>query len=298
MRARIEHFRYPTPSSRNSTGEPRIVMDKYTRDERPPFRLRVFLPEFTHLNPLALPWDVLRRDPDKFPQWQIAKISSARTVVGLDYQNTLGQVERIYIKRSILLGRVKQVLSRFRSSKEWREFQHADEFGRAGITVPDPVYYSEAVIESQPVVFYATRALSSNWKEVKCFFKATRHFGEEWRSLARYTRTLHARGILHGDYRGDHIYFDPARLADGGDKAWCLIDLDGSRADHLITEKDRFRALAQLTESLLTSGIEMDNVAEFLDLYDPDGKYHLDAERIYNYTIEKVRNKAPHPGMT
>lgn len=275
-----------------------MVMEKYTRDERPPFKMRVFLPEFGNLNPLALPWDVLRRDPDKFPQWQIAKISSARTVVGLEHVNANGQTESIYIKRSILLGRVKQLLGRFRASKEWREFQHADEFGRAGITVPDPIYYSEALIESQPVVFYVTRALSGNWKEVKSFFKSTRHFDEEWRHLAVYTRTLHSRGILHGDYRGDHIYFDPTRLKDGNDKAWCLIDLDGSRVDHTLSEKDRFRALAQLTESLLTSGIEMENLEEFLDLYDPDGKYNLDAERIYNYTIEKVRNKAPHPGMT
>src|SRR5690606_30018015 len=92
--------------------------------------------------------------------------------------------------------------------KEWREFQHAEEFAQAGIMVPEPVYYSEVAHHGEPVVFYATKAFPSNWTEAKSFFKSTRSFAEEWRSLARYTRVLHSKHILHGDYRSDHIYFD------------------------------------------------------------------------------------------
>ncbi len=200
--------------------------------------------------------------------------------------------ERIYLKRSLHRHPVDKFLSLFRDSKEWREFQLALKFREAGILVPDPLYYSEAVdAEGHRAVFLATRALDRDWIEAKTFFKAERRFAAEWESLARFTRELHQRGILHADYRSDHLYLHQGRLAAGNDLAtWALIDLDGSRTGITVTARQRDRALRQLAESLLTSGLTEPDLAAFLRLYDPDNRHRLDPAAIHAFA--KGRHKA------
>jgi aminoglycoside phosphotransferase (APT) family kinase protein len=95
--------------------------------------------------------------------------------------------------------------------------------------------------------------------------------------------------VLHGDYRSDHIYFSPDDFAADSEPRWALIDLDGSRVGQPITPGGRHRALLQLTESLLTSGLEESDLAEFLSVYDPGGKLKLRARMIYETAREKAK---------
>ena len=259
----------------------------YREDCHPPFRRRVYLPGFQTLNALSLPWRELRRHPENYPSWDVAKIASARTVVGMDVERADGGTERVYLKRSLVRDWMRRILSRFRQSKEWREFQLALAFRRRGIHTPEPVYYAEATSPQYPVMFfYATRALEPRWKNAKEFFKERRVFEKEWESLARFTRGLHEAGILHGDYRSDHLYLDAKE--DPPEFEWALIDLDGSRAGNPPAPRERQRALTQLTESLLTSGIETAHLERFLEIYDPQREWKLTAEDIFNL----ARNKA------
>lgn len=279
--------------------QPQQIPETYRRDQASPFLVRVYQEDFANLNPMELPWKEIRRSPATFPQWHVAKVSSVRTVVGLDWPtNGTGNAIRVYLKREVLRGRLKQFLARFRASKEWREFELAQEFKRCGITVPQPVYYSEARLEDGvPVVFFGTLALPPTWQPAKTFFKEQRTFGEEWIALARFTRRLHAKRILHGDYRSDHIYIDEKVLETGDEMAaFGLIDLDGSRVGKPLTPHERHRALSQLTESLLTSGLEWTNLAEFLRIYDPKRQYGLRAEQIYGKVLIKLRRKKRQSG--
>jgi len=254
----------------------------------------VFLDDYSSLDPMRVPWREVRRHPDRFPDWHIAKVSSVRTVIGLDFAIHTGETRRIYLKRSLQRDKVKQLLARFRATKEWREFQLAQEFAEAGVTVPQPVYYAEGTDENgQPSVYYATIGFGSEWHEAKSLFKKTRQFGAEWQSLARFTRRLHEKGVLHGDYRSDHIYLDEGSFAEGDDSAWALMDLDGSRVGKPVTPRERFRALTQLTDSLLTSGMKRENVEEFLRVYDPANTQQLDSRRIYKFALDKVKRLRP-----
>ena len=134
-----------------------LALEPYRQDSRPPFTTRVFLDDYSSLDPMRVPWREVRRHPDRFPDWHIAKVSSVRTVIGLDFAIHTGETRRIYLKRSLQRDKVKQLLARFRATKEWREFQLAQEFAEAGVTVPQPVYYAEGTDENgQPSVYYAT----------------------------------------------------------------------------------------------------------------------------------------------
>ncbi len=265
----------------------------YRHDSRPPFATRVYLEDFSNLDPLSIPWKELRRNPEKYPDWHVAKVSSLRTVVGFNYRVDNREEHRIYLKRSLLRGKVKQILSLFRASKEWREFQIAQEFARENVIVPRPVYYSEGFIENGlPQIFLATSAFSPSWRPSKEYFKETRRFDRVWESLAAYTKSLHDRKILHGDYRSDHLYFNEDRFeAEDYDRCWALIDLDGSRVGKVISSRDRFRALTQLTESLITSGISRENLKDFLAIYDHSDENQLDSKEIFKFVLEKVARK-------
>lgn len=262
---------------------------EYREDHHPPFRRRVYLPEFSGLNPLSLPWKELRRSPENYPAWHIAKVSGVRTVVGFSFKLPSGDSERIYLKRSLLRDPIKKLLSRFRASKEWREFHLAIKFQDAGVRVPKPVYYAETVGGGEPTVFYATRALGGAWKSATEHFEQTREFGRDWLDLARYTRELHNRQFLHGDYRGDHVFLNKA-LFEKNEEAWALIDLDGSAVGRPVSSHDRRRALCQLAESLLAAGIGEEKMAEFLGVYDPEQKHGLDAADIIA-TAERKQSK-------
>lgn len=266
--------------------------EKYQLDHRKPFGVRVYLAEFEELDPLAIPWKDVRKSPDSFPDLHVAKVSSVRTVIGFDYRLGNGESRRIYLKRSLVRGRVKQLISRFRGSKEWREFRRAREFRDAGITVPQPVYYSEGISEKgTAITFFATLAFDGAWQAIRQLFRDQSGFGPEWRSLARFTRRIHEMQILHSDYRSDHIYLHREMFENGASPAWGLIDLDGSHLGRPISRRERIRAMCQLTESLLTSGLEERHVAEFLELYDPNNRYHLDAGEIYETAFRKQMSK-------
>lgn len=265
-------------------------VDNYRVDALPPYRKRVYLPAFATLDPLALPWREMRRHPENYPDFHVAKISGARTVVGCDFSTAEGRL-RVYVKRSLVRGRLKQLVARFRDSKEWREFQLARQFLSSRIHVPQPVFYSEALTpENTPVVFLATLALEPRWIEAKAYFKSTRQFTAAWESIAHFTRTLHERHILHGDYRSDHLYLDETLIRAGDHaNAWALIDLDGSSLGDVIKPRDRERAIRQLTESLLTSGLTADDLARFLRLYDPQSTLALDPKAIHAHARKRQK---------
>lgn len=252
----------------------------WQRDARPPYSRRVFAPGFGHLDPASLPWKELRRTPEHFPEDHVAKVSSVRTVVGRTVLDEGGKPVRLYLKRSLIKGLWRRFLAPWRRSKEWRESELALALSGRGIWVPQPVFYAESALEDgTPVRYLATRALEPTWREAKAWFKAERRFDAEWRSLAAFTRRLHDLDILHGDFRSDHLFFDPTRVGIWDHLAcWALIDLDGSSVGTTITASARWRALGQLTESLLTSGITEAHLKDFLAVYDHENRWRFEAE--------------------
>lgn len=254
------------------------TLSHYLQDSPPPYRRRVCLPEFAGLDPLALPWREMRRNPQDFPLVRMAKISSARTVAGFEVQTPAGG-QAIYLKRSLVKAPLKRMLALVRESKEWREFELALAFAAAGFVVPEPVYYSETAVDGVPTIFYATRALAPEFREAKGFFLETRSFTAEWRSLAAFARTLHARPALHADFRADHVFFAP----DG----WAMIDLDGSRVGKPVTRAERIRAMGQLTESVLKAGVTREDLRAFAEIYDPENQWRLPWEVILKEAQER-----------
>ncbi|MBI1291814.1 hypothetical protein GC173_11310 [bacterium] len=255
--------------------------------------MRVVEPGYESLDPLALPWKQLRRTPQDFPDWHVAKVSSARTVVGMTVA-VGGRDERIYFKRSLRRSFVDRLQALVRPSKEWREWNLARAIGAAGVWVPKPLFYGEAFDPSVgcAAVFLATRALEPSWREAKAFFKEHKRYDREWKSLAAFTRRLHDLDIYHADYRSDHVYFDQTRVGVWEDlSAWALIDLDGSRVGEPVKRPARLRALLQLTESLLKSGLTLEQLKEFIAIYDPTGQWGFDAAPIH---AEALRNGARH----
>ncbi|MCC5876110.1 MAG: hypothetical protein JJU11_07825, partial [Candidatus Sumerlaeia bacterium] len=174
-----------------------IIPEEYTRDRAKPYRLRVYLDGFADLDPLSLDWKRMRKYPHEFPDRHIAKVSSLRTVVGMDFPGSHGNTHRLYMKRSFTRGFWKMVLDRLRPSKEWREMMIARAFLKEGITVPSPVYYSETISEGLPTRFLATEALAPRWKCLGEWFAENGFQQDRWEALAHWTRALHDRGILH-----------------------------------------------------------------------------------------------------
>ncbi|HNM46059.1 MAG TPA: lipopolysaccharide kinase InaA family protein [Candidatus Sumerlaeota bacterium] len=258
--------------------------EQMLNDAPPPYESRRCVASLEAFDPLALPWREMRKNPRDFPDRDVAKVSRARTVVGLTFVDRNGAPQRIYVKRSLLRGAFRQLAARFRDSKELREFELAGAFLRAGFTVPEPLYYSEAPMKSESAraIFYATRALPERWKVAKEFFKGSRTFAAEWESLAMFTRLLHERGVLHSDYRSDHLFMDRDCIAAGEPptRCWALIDLDGSRCGRAVSRGERDRAMRQLAESLITSGLVEEDLKRFLEIYDREGKWGLDAAAI------------------
>jgi hypothetical protein len=260
----------------------------FQEDSTGPYRRRVFTPAFGNLDPLALPWKEMRRHPDRFPDVHMAKIQSARTVAGLWYKPPNAPRVRIYLKRSFIQGRMRRLLAPFRRTKEWREFLLAQDFLKAGIRVPEPVYYSEAQQDDgRSVTFYATLALEERLRDAKTHFIETQTFGGDWLALARFTRNLHDKGILHADYRAGHVFLDPKRE----DFDWTLIDLDGSRAGRRVSASERRRALRQLAESLLKAELTEEDLRRFMEVYDPEHRCAIDCSEVLAQAREKAAGR-------
>jgi hypothetical protein len=255
-----------------------------------PYRQLMTAPGFEQLDPVAIPWRELRRMPERFPDWHVAKVSSARTVVGRQVELELGSA-RLYFKRSLLRGFAARLLRHLRHPKEIREWQLAGQFAARGLNVPRPVFYGEAYDPSAgcQAIFLVTEALPDRWVEAKSYFRNASFVTGAWESLARFTRELHSMGIYHADYRADHLYVDPDQLSSGDVAAWAMIDLDGSSINRPVSGHRRRRALRQLTESLEGVGITEADLAKFISIYDPPGVWQLDARSIFRKSIWRRR---------
>lgn len=263
--------------------------EEYTRDRADPYSLRVYLDGFADLHPLGLDWKRMRKYPYEFPDRHIAKVSSLRTVVGMDFPDSSGRIHRLYMKRSFTRGLMKQILGRLRPSKEWREMAVARAFLSEGITVPRPVYYSETTSEGLPTRFLATEALDDRWKCLVDWVGDNGLEVERWEALAHWTRDIHRRGILHADYRADHIFLDP----DGPVGEWALIDLDGSRTNAPVIHTHARRAILQLVQSLVPRGINLVAIRTFIEIYDREGKLGIKAEDLLQAAHENIKNRPP-----
>lgn len=259
------------------------------RDHRHPYRLRVYREEFAGLDPLALPWREMRKYPENFPGRHIAKVSSLRTVVGMDVSGASGNSHRLYIKRSFTRGRWRGLLAPLRPSKEWREFETARRFLERGFIVPEPVFYAEATSEGLPTRFYATIALGPRWVCARDWFRGEGLASPAWRALASFTRALHQGGTLHADYRADHLYLDP----ESDLTEWAMIDLDGSRLGAAVKPRERRRAILQLAQSLIPAGLDEEALAHFLSIYDTEAHFALDAREIIAQARENIANRPP-----
>ena len=253
-----------------------------------PYQVRIFLPGYEQVDALSIHWDVLRKRPNQ-KVFHVAKVSSVRTVVGYDFVRGDGKTVKIYVKRGVVSGFLARVEAMFRASKEWREMVVANRFAKRGVWVPRPVYYAEALSEDrEPLRFLATLALEENWSSAKRFFRTHRTFDREWRSLAHFLRRLHETGLHHADFRADHLFFDATRVGVWDDlSSWALIDLDGAHADGSVSAPQRRRAVKQLTESLLSSGLEKEHLKEFVSIYDPQNEAGLDVGQIFKAAEKK-----------
>lgn len=262
----------------------------FQRDAPRPYRIRIFNPEYANLDPLLIPWAELRKTPEAFPQYHVAKRNSDRTVIGMTHEDVSGIERRLYIKRSFTTSRWRRIWRPFRATKEWQEMLIAGEFRALGIFVPEPVFYAEAdwqdVRYSGPVTFFASLGLPTEFRSVTNYFNQHRSYGDEWAALATLTRNIHNINVLHADYRADHIYL---REDNNGGWEWALLDLDGSRVGPSIDRGARIRALRQLTESLIKAGLQRPDLARFLEIYDPEGQWNLRADEIFHYANARNR---------
>src|SRR5690606_29821634 len=140
--------------------------DGYKYKSEGEYRKRIFLPEFEDLDPLRYPWKDWRKTPERFPETHVAKVSSVRTVVGMNFVGKSSS-HFIYLKRSFSRTAKKKFIGLFRASKEWREFELATRLLSMGIHTPKPVYYAETEMEGLPTRFLATESFSTDWVEVK-----------------------------------------------------------------------------------------------------------------------------------
>ncbi len=268
---------------------------QFERDSRPPYTRRVYLPAYETLDPAALPWAEMRKYPERFPDLHIAKVASARTVVGMDFTPPGEEARRIYVKRSYLRSPLKRLFSRWQPSKEWREFQLALEFRAHGIAVPAPVYYAEASSGHPfPTRYFATEGLGAQWLCAQSHFLSAGDFDEHWDLLALFTRRLHHARLLHADYRADHLFLN--REYKGGEAdvtaAWTLIDLDGSRTGVAPGQHEVRRVLLQLAESLLPAGLTPSHLRRFLESYDPEGRFQLDPADLHRTAAHRRKLKS------
>lgn len=266
-----------------------MIPDDFIRDAPHPYKRRVCLPEFAGFDPRALDWRGMRKYPNEFPDIHIAKVSSLRTVVGMDVTGASGKTHRLYVKRSFTRGVWRQFLGHFRASKEWKEMQVAQAFLQAGITVPRPVYYSETTSEDLPTRFFATEALEKRWICLQTWISENGIEDDRWKALAKWTRELHDRMILHADYRADHVYIDPNE----GTGQWALIDLDGSRTGRPVTPRERHRALLQLVQSLVPGGINLIAIRSLIAAYDEKNRWGFSAESLLETARKNIRNRPP-----
>lgn len=266
--------------------------ERFVCDSNPPYERRVYLPGYETLDPSSLPWPEMRKHPQHFPHFHMAKIASARTVAGLDFEPPGQAPRRIYVKRSYVRSPIKRLFSLWQASKEWREFQLALEFSQRGITVPEPVYYAE-ISEGHPFPtrYLATTALGTRWIPAREVFNSRTDFDERWESLAEFTRRLHRLSLFHADYRADHVFLDP----EAPEPAWSLIDLDGSRTAHVPRPHEVRRALLQLAESLVPSSIGAAEIRRFLAAYDPEGNLDFDARELTAMAYERRHAKSLRP---
>lgn len=265
------------------------MTEEMRRDRSAPYRVRLYREEFGGLDPAGLPWREMRKYPERFPDRHIAKVSSLRTVVGMEVTGASGKTHRLYIKRSFTRGFWSGWIARFRPSKEWREMEAARRFLSVGWTVPEPVYYSETTCEGLPTRFFATLALDARWVCARDWFQEEGLAGPAWPALAQFTRTLHAAGTLHADYRADHLYLDP----ESDLTEWAMIDLDGSRTATKVSPAEGRRAVLQLAQSLVPAGMSAAHLRDFLTLYDPEGRLAMDAETLLAQAHENIANRPP-----
>ncbi len=272
--------------------------EQFERDAKPPYGRRVYLPAYETLDPAGLPWAEMRKYPERFPGRHIAKVASARTVVGMDFTPPGEESRRIYVKRSYLRSPFKRLVSRWQPSKEWREFQLSLEFRAEGIAVPAPVFYAEATRGHLfPTRYLATEGLGERWLCARQYFASEVDFDERWELLALFTRRLHRSRLLHADYRADHLFLNREYKGGEGDvtEAWTLIDLDGSRTGSDPGPREVRRVLLQLAESLLPAGLGPEHLRRFLDRYDQEGRFGFDAERLHHEAHERRRIKSLRP---
>ena len=247
----------------------------WTDEFGPPWRRRMAAPGWREFDPRAIPWRELRKYPEKFPDFQVAKVASLRTVVGLDAAAFGGPAEPVFVKRSYNRpGLLASIVELWRPAKELRELEVLRAFTAAGHVVPEPLFYAETRIDGRPTRFLVTRAMSPEWRPAEQWFAsaAPAEWEERWMALAVYTRALHAGGALHADYRIAHLYVRPADPS-----AWAMIDLDGSRVGAPPSRQERRRAMLQLVESMLPLGLEQSALERFLGAYDPAGEWGMQA---------------------
>ncbi|MDX2177169.1 MAG: lipopolysaccharide kinase InaA family protein [Candidatus Sumerlaeia bacterium] len=201
------------------------------------------LPAAEALRPWEFPWKELRRDPERFPELQLVKMASRRTVLRTDATG-----EPLYVKRSLLRTPAERLAALVKPGKEFRETLLALDWRRAGILTPEPVCAAAGWNDQfgVPARYLATRALPATALELKPLLKAEDFEGPLWRALAEHTRDLHAAGCHHADYRCDHLFVE---FVNESPRFW-HIDLDGSHAGRPVSAGQRKTALARLFKSL------------------------------------------------
>lgn len=229
-------------------------------------------PDGEGLRPWEIPWKEVRRNPEKFEDIRLFKMSSRRTVV-----STSRFGGEVFIKRSLVRSAAERAANWVRPPKEVREFILALQWRQIGLRVPEPLMlaFGRDKHTGVPARYYATRPLPDGARSARRLFRRKGFDGPRWEALATHTAEMFRMGAVHADFRADHVYFDRP----DNDTIW-MIDLDGARLGGPPTEGEVRRLLLQLFQSLTNAGLTDSLAKRFLDIAAPQFATSIDATRI------------------
>jgi len=275
---------------------PKWLPQTYRLDNKPPYQLRIFLPEFAELDPESYPWKEMRKHPDNYPDVEMSKVASARTVAGMKIPAAKEPIFA-YIKKSHREKPLHLIFRRWYQPKELTEFQLGLQFRQLGIQVPEPLFYAEKNHDTPHTRYYVTRALSPQYRSVRKLTRSGEIHGAKWAErLGAFARDLHNRQVFHADFRTDHIFFKT-----GPDRhplvplEWALIDLDGSFTGRPIPRPKRIKTLILLAKSFCSEipDSREDILTALAQAYDHDGQFRITGQELLRAMTLTVASPSP-----
>jgi len=160
------------------------------------------------------------------------------------FETEAGRVTVKRYRRPNLFNRI--VYTFLRKSKAQRAYEHAERLRAAGVDTPEPV----AWIETRRCGLLEDAWFVCRYSDYASLSEATVRFPEaDTRPLltafARFAATLHAKGILHGDFNHSNILY--RRDPDTGGYRFQLIDANRMRFRRRVSRREALVNLRRLS---------------------------------------------------